>query len=232
MPLKPERFELRLDSDQLARIDAWAAKERDHPPRAEAVRRLIDLGLASGSHGSLMLSDGEKMLLIVLADLFKQLKVKDTETIDFLTKVIYGGHYWAPKWKMTGVFHDHVDTPEDLRHVVDVLDMWSFIEEAYESFTTAQKEKIAKAVGPLGEIVKFHGFDGNHESSRMGIASFLIHDMGRFTRFKGRELNSHHPTYTRYRRMVALFEPMRVTLIGHGLSMEQVITLLKAEEKK
>jgi uncharacterized protein len=234
MPPKSERFELRLDEEQLARVDEWA-REREKAneglsfSRAAAIRELIDLGLSAGSNRSVRFSDGEKMLMLMMRDMFKALKVKDPDTdADFLAEVIYGGHYWAPKWKMTGVFHDHVDNPRDVSHVVNVLDMWSFIEEAYEKFSAEQKAAIAEQVGPWAKHVEFTGFDGNHESSQMGIARFLIEDMNRFSRFKGRELNSHLPTYSRYRRMVELFEPMRATLIGHGLSADQVATLLKA----
>ena len=228
MTLKPERFELRIDVDQLARIDEWAANQPDRLVRAEAVRRLIDLGMAAGSKRAVRFSDGEKMLMLMMGDLYKHLGIKDAETNpDFLAKVIYGGHYWAPKWDMQGVFHDHVDDPGDLKHVVDTLDTWSFIEEAYEKFTPNQREQIATEVGPMGTHVAFHGFDGNNESSQLSIARFLIEDMERFSRFKGRDLNSHHPTRGRYGRMNELFEPIRAGLIGHGLSTQQVISLLK-----
>lgn len=232
MPPKSERFELRLDEEQLARIDEWArAQDNDgpSPSRAAAIRDLIDIGLSAGSKGSVRFSDGEKMLMLMMRDVFKALKIKDPDSDpDFLAEVIYGGHYWAPKWDMQGVFHDHVDNPRDVSHVVDVLDMWSFIEEAYEDFSAAEKAAIAETVGPLGKHVQFSGFDGNNESSQMSIARFLVNKMDRFSRFKGRDLNSHHPTYNRYSRMVALFEPMRATLVGHGLSADQVATLLKA----
>lgn len=230
MPPKSERFELRLDEEQLARVDEWAREqEGDTLSRAAAIRELIDIGLSAGSKRSVRFSDGEKMLMLMMRDMFKALKIKDSDTdADFLAEVIYGGHYWAPKWKMTGVFHDHVDNPDDLKHVVDVLDMWSFIEEAYEKFSAAEKTTIAEKVGPLGKHVRFTGFDGNNESSQMSIAMFLVEEMGRFSRFKGRDLNSHHPTYSRYSRMFELFEPMRTKLIGHGLSADQVATLLNA----
>lgn len=234
MPPKSERFELRLDEEQLVRIDEWAReREKDNEglslSRAAAIRELIDLGLSAGSNRSVRFSDGEKMLMLMMRDMFKALKIKDPDTdADFLAQVIYGGHYWAPKWKMTGVFHDHVDNPRDVKHVVNVLDMWSFIEEAYERFSDAHKTAIAEQVGPLGKHVRFTGFDGNYESSQMSIAMFLVDDMDRFSRFKGRDLNSHHPTYERYQRMVELFEPMRSALFGHGLSPDQVATLLRA----
>lgn len=38
---------LRLYSDMEVRIDAWAAKQPDRPGRHEAIRRLIELGLAN-----------------------------------------------------------------------------------------------------------------------------------------------------------------------------------------
>ena len=229
MPPKLERFELRIDEGQLARIDAWAAEQTDRPVRAEAVRRLLDLGLAAGSNRSVRFSDGEKMLILMMADLYKHLDVRNAEINPaFLAKVIYGGHYWAPKWGMQGVFHDYVDDPADLKHVVDVLDTWSFIEEAYETFSPEQRDQLAAEVGLRGRNVAFHGFDGNNEASQLGIARFLIDAMQSFQRFKGRELNSHHPTEARYRSMIEIFQPMRTTLVGHGLSVMQVIKLLKA----
>lgn len=228
MATKMERFEMRIDEDQLARIDTWASEQSDGPVRAEAVRRLIDLGLSAGSQRAVRFSDGEKMLILMMRDLYRHLKLKDGESDpDFLAKVIYGGHYWAPKWDMQGVFHDHVDDPEEVRYVVDVLDMWLFIEEAYASFSAADKKKLVAEVGQWADRVAFAGFDGNNESSQLGIARFLIEDMERFQRFKGRDLNAHHPTEARYRRMVKLFTPMRATLVGHGLSVKQVAELLK-----
>ncbi|KND57227.1 hypothetical protein BVER_00587 [Candidatus Burkholderia verschuerenii] len=229
MPPKSERFELRLDEEQLARVDAWAKQQRGGGlSRAAAIRELIDIGLSAGSSRSVRFSDGEKMLMLMMGDIFKALKIKDPESNpQFLADVIYGGHYWAPKWDMQGVFHDHVDNPDDVRHVVDVLDMWSFIEEAYAGFTAVEKKKIAEQVGPLGESVQFAGFDGNNESNQMSIARFLVEKMARFSRFKNRDLNSHYPTYHGYKRMFERFEPMRTKLVGHGLSVEQVITLLQ-----
>ena len=228
MVTRSERFELRIDEAQLALVDDWANEQSDRPTRAEAVRRLITLGLAAGSNRAVHFSDGEKMLMLMMGDLFKAMKIKNSEmNPEFLAKVIYGGHYWAPKWDIQGVFHDHVDDPRDVTHVVDVLDMWSFIEEAYERLNPAQKKTLTEDVGPWLTDVKFSGFDGNNESSQMSIARFLVEEMNRFSRFKGRDMNSHSETYDRYRSMVVLFEPMRASLVGGGLSLQQLVTLLK-----
>jgi uncharacterized protein YfbU (UPF0304 family) len=224
MATKSERFELRIDEEQLSRVDKWASEQPNQPTRAEAVRRLVNLGLSAGSSRAVRFSDGEKMLILMMGDLFKTLNIENPDSNpNFLAKVIYGGHYWAPKWDMQGVFHDHVDDPQDVSYVVDVLDMWSFIEEAYERLNTEQKAAIvAEATN-----VKFLGFDGNHETNKMSIASFLVDEMERFSRFKGRDMNSHYPTEARYRRMLAAFESMRASLVGGGLNVQQLVALLK-----
>jgi hypothetical protein len=42
---KPSRFELRLPPELGDEIDSWRRQQPDLPPRAEAARRLIELGL-------------------------------------------------------------------------------------------------------------------------------------------------------------------------------------------
>jgi uncharacterized protein len=44
---KTERFELRITSELLVRIDEWRRKQVDLPSRSEAFRRLVELGLSS-----------------------------------------------------------------------------------------------------------------------------------------------------------------------------------------
>lgn len=48
MPPEPtltERFELRFTKAMLDGIDEWRARKKPLPTRAEAIRRLIDMGL-------------------------------------------------------------------------------------------------------------------------------------------------------------------------------------------
>lgn len=228
MALKAERLELRMDEDQLTRIDNWVAEQSENITRAEAIRQLIDAGLATRSKSVVRFSDGEKMLILMMGDLYKKFQIKDAEMQpDFLADVIYGGHYWAPKWEMNGVFHDHADNPDDLKHVVNVLDMWTFMEEAYEVLSSDEKSLIVQEVGAWATDVKFAGFDGNEEGEQMQIARFLVEKMNRFTRFKGRTLNSHTLTSKRYADMYRLFEPIRITLVGKRLNVQQLIDLLK-----
>ena len=40
-----ERFEMRVPSDWLAKVDEWRRQQDDLPSRAEAIRRLVESGL-------------------------------------------------------------------------------------------------------------------------------------------------------------------------------------------
>jgi uncharacterized protein len=225
MEPKTERFEMRLDPRTLETVDAWRGRQSDRPSRAEAIRRLVDTGLSQP------FSDGEKLILIMLGEVYKHLKIKGDIDPAFVAEAIHGGHYWGLRWKYSGIFHGHEDNERVVSEVVDVLDMWSFIEGGYGELSQKDKAVVAKQAAPFGEHVQFPGFDGNNEAEHLGIAHFLIDDLERFSRFKGRrDLNSHVPSIETYRRMFRVFEPMRRTLImGRELGVTEIIELLKAK---
>lgn len=228
MALKSERFELRLDEDILARVDSWRGEQSDLPSRAEAMRRLVEAGLGSEAKENVVFSDGEKLIAMMLRDLLRHHKVKSEIDTEFIQDVIVGGHYWAPRWEMHGLFHDHVDKPDNVRFVVDVLDMWSFIQRAHARLPAKERSRVESEADPFGKDVKFPGFDGNNESELISIARFFVEKMGRFTEFKGASFNSHMPTVARYRRMLAVFGPLRKTLVGVDLGTDQLISILNA----
>ena len=49
MSPKSERFEMRLEPETIHEIDEWRRRQADLPSRAEAIRRLVDLGLKAKS---------------------------------------------------------------------------------------------------------------------------------------------------------------------------------------
>jgi len=222
-----ERFEMRVDENILSRVDKWREKQDDVPSRAEAMRRLVEVGLTRAGSEAVRFSDGEKLLAIMMRDVYRHFKIEGEVDADFISGMIYGGHYWAAKSKMSGLFIDYEDDPRDVRFVYDVLDMWSFIESAYAKLSKKDKDRVEKEADPFGTHVKFRGFDGNNETSHMGIARFLIEEMRLWSQFKGRELNSHSATLLRYSRMLKVFVPMRAGLVGTGLDANQLIQILK-----
>ena len=232
MQAKTERFEMRLDQGALDGIDTWRAHQHDVPSRAEAVRRLTDAGLnamqGSASRSESGFSDGEKLILMMLCGLHRKLKIEDGIDPDFLESVIGGGHYWALKWRYTGIFHGHEVEESCVKEVADMLDMWWFIEVSHKKFSNEDKELVKTQAEPFGEHVLFSGFDGNYETEHLSVANFIIRDLERFEIFHGRDLNSHVPSVDGYRRMLAVFEPMRPGLVGRELEPTEVIRLLNA----
>jgi uncharacterized protein YfbU (UPF0304 family) len=222
---------MRIDSELLDRLDSWRNSEDDVPSRAEAVRRLIEAGLAHDKRGRApVLSDGEKLIAVMLSDLIKKLGVNVETDVDLVQKVIYGGHYWALGWEMPGIFHGHADKQARVGFVVDVLDMWEFIEESYEDLSDPDKARLAEEADPFGKNPIFRGFDGNNEGEYRSIARFLIEDLDRFSRFREGhgDLNSHMRTLDGYGHMVRAFERIRKDLVGRRMNVSELATVLNA----
>lgn len=230
MRQKTERFEMRFDPSTLERVDNWRSRQADLPSRAEAVRRLMETGLAAAESKPLRFSDGEKLITLMLCELYKHLKIDGEIDPSLIEAAFHGGHYWSLEWEYTGIFHGHEDSNKTVSEVADVLDMWWFVEQSYARLSEHDKARVEKEAEPFGKHVVFRGFDGNYEGEHLGVASFLINKLDRFADFKGRDLNSHMPSIDGYRRMVRAFEPMRRGLGGGGLlGAGQIIELLNAQ---
>ena len=105
--------------------------------------------------------------------------------------------------------------------------MWDRLELSFAELSEDDRARVAEAVPHFADG-RFPGFDGNHEEGFLSIARFLVKDVGRFERFHDhpRLLNSHHPTINLYRGMLAAFEPIRMTLIGRAMNLEEMVRVL------
>lgn len=175
------------------------------------------------------LSNSEKLILLMLGEIYEKLELKNIDT-NLLRSAIHSENTWALDWEMQGVVgSDGEPTPPLVVKVVNYLDMWSFLEEAHSSFDQPAKDFVAQEAEPFGRHVRFPGFDGNYEGEAFSIAQILVNDMGRFSRFKGRDLNSHASLLENYARMYEVFEPIRASLSGtRALEPAQVVAILQA----
>ena len=173
------------------------------------------------------ISDGEKIIILMLSELYDKLGINGDIDQDFIRSAIYSDNLWGIRWKYSGIPFDSNKDPEVVREVVDILDMWSIIEYSYDRLTPTDKFMVEEQAAPFGKNPKFNGFDGNNESEYMSTAHFIIDDLERFESFKGRYLNSHFPAIDGYKRMLNVFEPMRKKLINEPLSADDLINILK-----
>jgi translation elongation factor TU len=114
------------------------------------------------------LSDGEKLIILMLSELYEKLGVEGEIEPDFIKSAIFGNQLWGLKWKYSGIPFEESEDPEVVKEVVDILDMWSFIEYAYSRLTEAEKKQLEIDAAPFGKEPKFRGFDGNHEGEMNG----------------------------------------------------------------
>lgn len=175
------------------------------------------------------LTDGEKLIILMLTEVYEKLKIEGETEPDFLRSAIFNDHLWGIRWKYSGIPFERAEDPPTVREVVDILDMWSFIEYAYAKLSDDERRQLAIVAKPFGENPRFRGFDGNNESEHMSVAMFLVNQLERFQEFKGRSFNCHHPSLDAHRRMLKAFEPLRASLADSSLSVDQLARILNEQ---
>jgi uncharacterized protein YfbU (UPF0304 family) len=175
------------------------------------------------------LTKAEKLILAMLSDIHEHLSVQGEIDPKLVKSALWSDHTWGLTWEYSMLFGGEIETPEGVSEVVDILDMWSIVESYYQRLSPEDKELVQTEGRPFGGEVHFPGFDANDhvEGRYMSITQFLVHDLRRFTSFKGRDFNSHHPMLNTYRRMLAVFQPLRPEIPDTPLSAAQIISILK-----
>ena len=154
------------------------------------------------------LSDGEKLILVMLCDIYKALGIKRGEVDpQVVMDAIFGGHLWGLKEAHSGIFSTRETSEETVSEVIDILDMWAFLERDYENLSKEEKAQVKKEASE--SQVQFPGFDGNGEVEYIGVARFFTERLDRFTSFKWRDLNAHRTTLEEHRRMLGVFSRIR-----------------------
>ena len=174
------------------------------------------------------LSDGEKLIIVMLADIQKHLGFRGEVDPELVKSAIYNNSLFGLEWEYSFLFSGEEKSEAVVTEVVDVLDMWSFLEGAYKLLGAPDKARIAAEVPYYGKEVVFPGFDGNNEGEHFGTAKFLVDDMGRWSEFKGREMNSHSESLSGHRSMLSVFMPMRKTIKMGAMSADQIIGVLNS----
>jgi uncharacterized protein YfbU (UPF0304 family) len=90
-------------------------------------------------------------------------------------------------------------TKEESDYIIDVLDMFDFIQRAYD--------ELGDKTGIEPFMIDFPGFDGNNDAKFLGFAEFFCKERRAFESLRktgpGGSFNSHMPTHELYSRMLA-----------------------------
>jgi uncharacterized protein YfbU (UPF0304 family) len=175
------------------------------------------------------LSDGEKLILLMLSEIYDHLEIDGETDTGLVREAIFSGNLWGLEWGMPGVFHDSETPSAVVKETVDILFMWQRLEESFENLAPSDRELLASELGPFGKNVRFFGFDGNNEAPYLNAMSFLIEHLGRFPHFQQRSnANSHMPTLEGYRRMLIVFEPILKQMTNQDFTVSQITRVLSA----
>lgn len=152
----------------------------------------------------MLVSGAEKLILLMLSDLHDKVGLESFDT-NFIRSAITSDNAWALNWEMPELSADFGDTPQVAIDVVDYMFMWGVIEDSWHSISENGRAEIAKQ-NPFGNNVRFPGFHSDAESKEYAVAKLFVDDMGRFERYKGRDLNSHVPMCEQYKKMHQIFD--------------------------
>lgn len=167
------------------------------------------------------LSDGEKLIAIMLADIMQANGIAGEVNPAFVKEAITSDNLWALKWEYSGLFHEEGPDSATIDETAEILTMCSFIEYSINELNPSDLANI-----PQNERLIFVGFDGNNDD-HFGVGRMLIERMGRWPEFQDRDLNSHSQVIDRYRRMKAAYDANGGPIQG-GLPLPAIQTILSA----
>ena len=152
------------------------------------------------------LSDGEKLIVAMLADIHKHLQINGEVDADRVKKSLLSNHMWSLKWDYPGIFDGEEPDQEVIEETGDFLSMWEWIETSYN--TLLPHEQADVQAQNHGTAPTFRGFDGNNER-HYGVARHMIDVLHSWPGFAGRNINSHTGSVERYRRMYSVAERIK-----------------------
>jgi uncharacterized protein len=226
-----KQIKVLMDSKLLKHISSWRDEEDNEISQDEAICKLIEAGLNQITEGkNLYLSDGEKLIAMMLSEFIQKRGVKIDMDVNLIQKAIRGGHHWVLNQEMSGMFPDRTVSLSSVKFVNDVLYMWKVLEEDFRAINEADHQRLNQEIPHVGKYIKFPGFDSDTEGECFEIAHFIVDQLKRFPHLRNRSnnLDSHSPTFARYIRMLRVFEPIHEKLIDQRkMNVEEFIQLLQ-----
>ena len=153
----------------------------------------------------MLLSNGEKIILLMVSQLHEHLKIEDTRA-PLIRQAIESGNVWAIEDSFPEVFDNNEIAPDVVRITRDVLTMWLSLEESFAALSSSEKEWLRANSQHVADRVVFPGFSGNYEIEYLSAARFMVDVLEKYEHFAGRDLNNSFPRMDTYRKMLPTFE--------------------------
>lgn len=167
------------------------------------------------------LTDGEKLITAMLADIIEHLGIKGEFDPAFIKTAVFGDDGWALKWKYPGLFHSEGPSDEVVSETGKIMTMCRVVENSISQLSEEDRASI-----PEHQQMVFVGFDGNEEP-HYGVATMLVEHLDRFGEWQDRGMNSHHNTLSRYRAMLRAYDHMELPMNGK-FPLNDIMTILEA----
>src|SRR5688500_17872043 len=106
------------------------------------------------------LTDGERLINMMLCDIYKTLNVKGVVDPELVRSSIFSE---CRKWLVDKIANDDGSSNRLDEEVSQILEMWSAIERGCKRLPANEKDQVEAEAGPLGRGVRFSGFDDDAE---------------------------------------------------------------------
>ena len=158
----------------------------------------------------------------ILANQFRILEKLDSDQADMYSnnaEILEGG-YEGLYSKALGSISSNTHSEEEYKEIVDILDLYRWINLSINSLTQAQKDEINL------EKANFPGFDANEGEHYSQVV--LMVKMGMYGELDEHNLNSHDAlSMTKYRNMMKLAQSYWSAHKYREFTLEQIKALLE-----
>lgn len=170
------------------------------------------------------LSSGERLLLVMLADIQQKLGIDGEIDANLVKSAIVRGHAWALEGEYSWLKNDNEDDPAIVEETDEILTMWRIIDNSVSKLTPDEMKSLEKACYP--HSIRFSGFDGNNDDHH-GIARFMVNELEFYTERKEGPMNSHSRTeLPLYRAMLQRLNAIEDKYVK-PLTSDQLVKVIK-----
>lgn len=168
-------------------------------------------------------SNGEKLILMMLADIMKANKTPSEIDPEFVQHAINSDQTWALAWKYSSLTSNN---PSVVDETCDILNMYRILKNNFDALPKDQQVSALKNARPFENYIEYQGFDFNNDT-HASVVDMLVKHMDLYDEIDA-DLNSHSiATIDHYRQMLAKYKAIINTHGYQNWTHQQISDVLK-----